>query len=153
VPRLAASNTFGSGTTQTVGTLVESGTTAPASGVADSFVTYQVGDIAILEARGSSPTDVGQIGIYAASSDGSILTNYVNFNASGATFLQPVVFPGSSGVDGSGNFHTSGRIAAQQATPGSSSAACSAGQMWTDTSYIYVCTAANTIKRAALSSF
>jgi len=46
-----------------------------------------------------------------------------------------------------------GPIAPQQSTPASSSAACTAGQMWTDASYIYVCTATNTIKRAALSSF
>jgi hypothetical protein len=56
-------------------------------------------------------------------------------------------------VDGSGNITTSGRIAAQRSTPGSSSAACSAGQIWTDSNYIYVCTATNTIERAALSSF
>lgn len=38
-------------------------------------------------------------------------------------------------------------------TPASSSAACAAGQIWSDASYVYVCTATNTIKRAALSSF
>jgi len=56
-------------------------------------------------------------------------------------------------VDGSENIATSGRIAPQRSTPGSSSAACVAGQMWTDASYIYVCTATNTIERVALSSF
>lgn len=38
-------------------------------------------------------------------------------------------------------------------TPANSSAACTAGQMWADTGFVYVCTATNTIKRSALSSF
>ena len=38
-------------------------------------------------------------------------------------------------------------------TPANSSAACSPGQLWADATYVYVCTATNTIKRAALSSF
>jgi hypothetical protein len=38
-------------------------------------------------------------------------------------------------------------------TPASSSAACQQGAVETDASYLYVCTAANTWKRAALSSF
>jgi hypothetical protein len=38
-------------------------------------------------------------------------------------------------------------------TPASSSANCTAGQMWADASFVYVCTAANTIKRSALSAF
>jgi len=39
-------------------------------------------------------------------------------------------------------------------TPGSSSATCTAGNIWADTGYhyVYVCTAGNNIKRA-LSSF
>ena len=37
-------------------------------------------------------------------------------------------------------------------TPANSSAACTAGQIWVDATYVYVCTATNTIKRAALSS-
>jgi hypothetical protein len=38
-------------------------------------------------------------------------------------------------------------------TPGSSSATCTAGNLWADASFVYVCTATNTIKRAALASF
>ena len=38
-------------------------------------------------------------------------------------------------------------------TPASSSAACTAGQIATDASYIYACTSTNTWKRAALSAF
>lgn len=38
-------------------------------------------------------------------------------------------------------------------TPSSSSATCTAGQIWADQNYVYVCTQANKIKRAALSAF
>ena len=40
-----------------------------------------------------------------------------------------------------------------RSTPASSSAACSAGTIWSDATYIYVCVASGTIKRAALSTF
>ncbi|HXB61496.1 MAG TPA: hypothetical protein VNU94_01430 [Acidobacteriaceae bacterium] len=56
-------------------------------------------------------------------------------------------------VDASGNISTTGNMATGQYTPANSSATCTTGQFWTDTSYLYVCTATNTIKRAALSSF
>lgn len=39
------------------------------------------------------------------------------------------------------------------ATPGSSGAACAQGQFEADASYVYICTATNTWKRAALSTF
>ena len=38
-------------------------------------------------------------------------------------------------------------------TPASSSATCTAGNIWVDTNFIYVCTQTNTIRRATLSSF
>ena len=38
-------------------------------------------------------------------------------------------------------------------TPASSSATCTTGDREADASYVYVCTATNTWKRAALSSF
>jgi len=38
-------------------------------------------------------------------------------------------------------------------TPSSSSTSCTAGQIWADANFVYVCTKSNTIKRAALSSF
>lgn len=38
-------------------------------------------------------------------------------------------------------------------TPSTSSDTCTAGEMWADASYVYVCTAPNTIKRATLSTF
>lgn len=40
-----------------------------------------------------------------------------------------------------------------QSTPSSSSVACNPGTIWSDASYIYVCVASGTIKRAALSAF
>jgi hypothetical protein len=44
-------------------------------------------------------------------------------------------------------------IATPTSTPASSHAPCTAGQIWSDSTYLYVCTATNTIKRAALSNF
>ena len=38
-------------------------------------------------------------------------------------------------------------------TPSSSSASCTAGQIWADANFVYVCTKSNTIKRAVLFSF
>jgi hypothetical protein len=38
-------------------------------------------------------------------------------------------------------------------TPASSSASCTAGDINVDTGFVYVCTASNTWKRAALSTF
>lgn len=40
-----------------------------------------------------------------------------------------------------------------QSTPPSSSAKCNPGTIWSDSTYIYVCVAPGTIKRAALSTF
>ncbi len=40
-----------------------------------------------------------------------------------------------------------------ESTPSSSVAACTAGALWADANYVYVCTSTNTIKRSALSSF
>jgi hypothetical protein len=48
---------------------------------------------------------------------------------------------------------TSRAVIPAQSTPANSSAACTAGQIWSDAAYIYVCTAKNTIKRTLLSAF
>jgi hypothetical protein len=48
---------------------------------------------------------------------------------------------------------TSRAVIPTQSTPANSSAACTAGQIWSDAAYIYVCTAKNTIKRTLLSAF
>jgi len=52
-----------------------------------------------------------------------------------------------TGVYTAGSFHVN------LATPASSSAPCVAGQIGADANYVYVCVAANTWKRSALSSF
>ncbi|HLX85496.1 MAG TPA: hypothetical protein VKR59_16460 [Terriglobales bacterium] len=53
----------------------------------------------------------------------------------------------ASGVYTTGSFHVN------LATPASSSAPCTAGQIGADAKYVYVCVAANTWKRSSLSSF
>ena len=55
---------------------------------------------------------------------------------------------------GTGNvIVSSGAIQLPQTTPANSSATCTAGAIYADASYLYACTATNTWKRAALSSF
>jgi hypothetical protein len=49
--------------------------------------------------------------------------------------------------------HTTGSFQVNLATPASSSAPCTAGQIGADANYIYVCVATNKWKRSALSSF
>jgi hypothetical protein len=60
-------------------------------------------------------------------------------------------------VDGLGNIVGSsgyfGSFQVNLATPSSSSAPCTAGQIGADAKYIYVCVATNQWKRSALSSF
>jgi hypothetical protein len=53
----------------------------------------------------------------------------------------------ANGVFSTGGFHLN------LATPSSSSSECTAGQIGADAKYVYVCVAANTWKRSALSSF
>ena len=48
---------------------------------------------------------------------------------------------------------TGGRITMPLTTPTTSAETCTAGTFTADTSYVYVCTSANTWKRAALSAF
>jgi hypothetical protein len=59
---------------------------------------------------------------------------------------------GNLQVNGNG-VYTTGSFHVNLATPSSSSAPCTAGQMGADAKYIYVCVAENTWKRSALSSF
>lgn len=56
-------------------------------------------------------------------------------------------------LDTSGNLTITGKHGSPLSTPSASTDACTAGQMWADTGFVYVCTATNTIKRAALSTF
>lgn len=46
-----------------------------------------------------------------------------------------------------------GRLRLLRSTPSASSDACTQDSVWVDASYIYVCTASGTIKRATLNTF
>ncbi|MDR3418811.1 MAG: hypothetical protein P4L83_21765, partial [Nevskia sp.] len=59
----------------------------------------------------------------------------------------------SAGAATFGGTVTAPRLITTPATPASSSAACTIGQIAVDASYVYVCTATNTWKRAALASW
>ncbi len=58
----------------------------------------------------------------------------------------------SYGGDTSGNWTTK-TVSTVPSTPASSNASCTTGQMWSDSSYIYVCTAPNVVKRVSLAAF
>jgi hypothetical protein len=68
-----------------------------------------------------------------------------------------VVTPTASGMNLNGSGLNAGAVSASsiQATPATpaDNAACTAGRIAADASYVYVCTAANTWKRAALSAY
>ncbi|MGH9596883.1 MAG: hypothetical protein ACRD3K_08815, partial [Edaphobacter sp.] len=97
----------------------------------------------------SNQTGTGQHGVggnmFGVNADSSVTTfNYVLDNGSGQ--IQPL------------SISTVGNVAAAKyhetlTTPASSSAACSAGDFADDANFHYVCTAANTWKRVALSTF
>lgn len=85
-------------------------------------------------------------------------------NASGAirgTITKPVGFHADSQFGGydyyaegaTDKMYHPGPIISTLTTPTSSSAACTAGQIAWDAGYVYVCTATNTWKRAALTTF
>jgi hypothetical protein len=59
---------------------------------------------------------------------------------------------GNLQVNGTG-VYTTGSFHVNLATPSSSSAPCTAGQIGADAKYFYVCVATNQWKRSALSSF
>lgn len=95
----------------------------------------------------------------------SSATPYINFNGFGTSENNVRMINDANGqltintVTG-GNLqinkngvYTAGSFHINLATPASSSASCSAGQIGADTKYIYVCVAANTWKRSALGSF
>jgi hypothetical protein len=71
-------------------------------------------------------------------------TTLATFGNSGVTGDQTVTFYGLTSAPGFAEVLT---------TPASSSAACTAGEFTDDANFHYVCVAANTWKRAALSSF
>jgi len=95
----------------------------------------------------------------------SSATPYINFNGFGTSqnnvrmindangqLTINTVTGGNLQVNANGVF-TTGSFHLNLATPASSSAPCTAGQIGADANYIYVCVAANHWKRSALSSF
>jgi hypothetical protein len=109
------------------------------------------------------------IGLFATTAAGS-LTGYASpfpylgvtighgFVSAEADFVVPAQGALFEAVDNTGTPTgpaklTAGTFIESLATPASSSAACVAGTFTDDASYHYVCTATNTWKRAALSTF
>ena len=104
-------------------------------------------------ARGSSDTPV--FGVYAAGASGYGVKSslfYVSNNGR-VTSYNSTFDDGAGNATLSGNMAVAGRYNATLHTPASSSEACTAGDFTDDASYHYVCVAANTWKRVALSSF
>jgi len=133
VPLLNASNVFTNNNYMSHG-LAMSGVYGVAP-VANELQVDTVTNIILLEAYGQDTSTRSDVQAYGETSNGAAAWEYWNCtHAQGlCAFPQGITLP--------------------QTTPGSSSATCTAGQIWADASYIYACTATNTIKRAALSSF
>jgi parallel beta-helix repeat protein len=110
-------------------------------------------------ASGTSVSAVSYENSYIQWSNGSYIHSGV-----GSAFLMNNGFQlGSTsgptwGVTGTSSTVTSGDVKMPHlrvtlSTPTSSSDTCIAGQVWADASYLYVCTATNTIKQVALATF
>ena len=117
-----------------------------------------LGDILLNGDPVNGSVDVGNTGNSAA-------TPYINLNGFGTSQNNVRMINDANGqltintVTG-GNLqvnetgvYTTGSFHVNLATPASSSAPCTAGQIGADANYVYVCVAANTWKRSALSSF
>jgi len=77
-------------------------------------------------------------------------------NMLGIGTVRVCVGQSSCSVSGTGQFANKGntiRFADAARTPASSSEACNAGEAFFDATYLYVCTATNTIKRLTLTAF
>jgi hypothetical protein len=106
---------------------------------------------------GNGSVDVGNLGNASA-------TPYINLNGFGTPNNVRMINDangqltintatgGNLQVNANG-VYTTGSFHVNLATPASSSAPCTAGQIGADAKYIYVCVATNTWKRSALSSF
>jgi hypothetical protein len=58
---------------------------------------------------------------------------------------------GDAGTAPTGN--TTGAVVVKLETPAASAATCTAGAIWADTGYIYVCTASGTVERVAVAAW
>ncbi len=107
--------------------------------------------------RDTNPGGLFELGSLTAAG-----TPAMDFHSSGNDLQDDarIIVSGGTAVPSQGNMTIyaaqvaiPGTLIVGQSTPASSSAACTAGQIWTDATYIYVCTANSVIKRAALSTF
>lgn len=95
--------------------------------------------------KGGTATYSNTYGIYADTSIDLGATNkYFIYSLS----TSPSLFSGNVTVGGSGKFYVS-----TSRTPASASATCTTGQIVWDASYLYVCTATNTWKRASIATW
>jgi hypothetical protein len=94
-----------------------------------------------------------------AASNAAIGWNVGNISVGGNDTAISRISAGIVGVGTGAQGNTGGTVSALKhrissfSTPATSSDTCTAGDMWADANYIYLCTATNTIKRAALSTF
>lgn len=146
--------------------------------VTENTAVYGVADNTGAASGSSAPNVTNQYGGYFASLNSNTHTTTTNsyglYVAGPANTSNPITHhyglyladqtQGSGNADPwalysvAGKAHFGGvidtpRIQITLSTPAFSSDPCVAGQIWADTGYVYVCTATNQIKRAALSTF
>lgn len=98
-------------------------------------------------ASGAADSVVTHVELARITRGGALLVATDTDNGSGAKFQV------NGGVSCTGEIYAAGGVRTVVATPSSSSAAGTAGLMFVDTNYLYVCTATNTWKRVALLTF
>jgi hypothetical protein len=96
--------------------------------------------------------------LYSTTSSGTAAPSYFEGNVGIGLTTPGAPAPLTVGTTGQFQVSAAGAVTAVSyketlATPTNSSATCTAGQFGDDANYHYVCTATNTWKRAALSSF
>jgi hypothetical protein len=90
---------------------------------------------------------------YVAGGSGALAANCSSLPCSIDTTAAVPLKSSANTWTGANNFSGSAFVSIPTGTPASSSAACTAGSIQYDASYFYICTATNTWKRVALSSF
>src|SRR5271166_1087617 len=105
------------------------------------------GSVDIGNAANSSATPYIDLNGFGTSQNNVRMINDANGQLTINTVTGGNLQVNASGVYTTGSFHVN------LATPASSSAPCTLGQIGADAKYVYVCVAANTWRRSALSSF
>ena len=131
---------------------------ASVTGLASNGILYAKSTDHKYHFLNNNGTDFTIPGVASAGTGGHM----TSFAANGIDIVDigtPTLCPGGQAATGvlpngnaTGCFGPAGATA-PLSTPANSSAACTAGQIWADTTYLYVCTATNTIKRTPLSTF